>query len=385
MASINAGARVLLAGGGSAGHVNPLIAVASVLRERGIEVQALGTAQGLEKDLVPAAGLTLHTIKKVPAPRRPNKAALTFARDLRRTIHEVERLIKKNGIEAIVGFGGYVSAPAYLAARAKGIPVIIHEQNVRAGLANKLGARFAAVLALTFEQTALEAKKGVTEVTGLPLRASIAELASDRSSEAGRNERRVEAAQKLGIDPNKTTLLITGGSLGAKHLNDVMVSAAGSFGDDIQVLHLTGKGKREGVDEAVRASGFKGTWIAREYASDMENYLASADLVVARSGAGMVAELTALGLPAVYVPLPIGNGEQKLNASRQVEAGGALLFPDADFSEKIVADYVVPLLNSKERLASMAEKSAQLGITDAAKRVSDLVESVLAGVRGGLR
>lgn len=377
MTSVNAGARVLLAGGGSAGHVNPLLAVASVLRDRDIEVQALGTASGLEMDLVPQAGITLHTIKKVAAPRRPNKAALTFAPDLAKTVRDVERLIKSGGVEAVVGFGGYVSAPAYLAARAQGIPVVIHEQNARAGLANKLGARFAAALALTFSQTSLKARRGITEVTGLPLRPAIRQLAEDRASQEGRARRREQACAQLGLDPNKPTVLITGGSLGALHLNQVMVQAASAFGPDHQVLHLTGKGKSEGIADEVAASGFAGTWTLREYAMDMETYFAAADLVVGRAGAGMVAELTALGLPAVYVPLPIGNGEQKLNALEQVRKGGAMLFDDSDFSEKIVRSFVVPLLDSSQRLEDMAKESAKLGHVDAAYRMADLVESVL--------
>lgn len=377
MASVNAGARVLLAGGGSAGHVNPLLAVASVLRDREIEVQALGTASGLEKDLVPAADITLHTIKKVAAPRRPNKAALTFGPDLAKSVRDVERLIKSEAIEAVVGFGGYVSAPAYLAARARGIPVVIHEQNARAGLANKLGARFAPALALTFPQTRLKARRGITEVTGLPLRAPIEQLAKDRATPEGKVNRREQAAVLLGLDPAKPTMLITGGSLGAVHLNEVMVRTGAVFGADHQVLHLTGKGKSEGVAEAVAASGFAGKWIVREYAMDMETYFAAADLVIGRAGAGMVAELTALGLPAVYVPLPIGNGEQKLNALEHVRKGGAMLFDDADFSEKIVRSFVVPLLDSPKRLADMAHASAKLGHVDASYRVADLVESVL--------
>lgn len=385
MTSINEGARVLLAGGGSAGHVNPLLAVASALRERDINVEVLGTREGLEVDLVPAAGFHLNTIEKVPAPRRPNKAALTFLPSLRGTIRETERLIKRRGIEAVVGFGGYVAAPAYLAACAQGIPVIIHEQNVRPGLANKLGARFAAMVALTFEQTPLKAKHGKTVVTGLPLRGPIQALAEDRAKESTRVARREAAAKQLGIDPNRPTLLVTGGSLGAQHLNEVMVASANAFGADVQVLHLTGKGKSEGIAEAVAASGFEGTWMVCEYATDMETYLATADLVVARSGAGMVAELTALGLPAVYVPLPIGNGEQRLNALRHVESGGSLLFPNDAFSSKIVTNYVVPLLGSPERLQKMARKTAALGRIDATERVCDLIDSVLADIQGGIR
>ena len=213
MISRFAGARVLLAGGGSAGHVNPLLAVAAALKDRGIEAEALGTSQGLESDLVPEAGLKLNTIQKVPAPRRPNKAALRFLPDLRQTVKDVEKIIEEGGIEAVVGFGGYVSAPAYLAARNLGVPVAIHEQNARPGLANKLGARFADAVGVTFENTPLKARKGITETVGLPLRPQIQELARQRTTVESRVESREKAARALGLDPRNPIMLITGGSL----------------------------------------------------------------------------------------------------------------------------------------------------------------------------
>ncbi|MDO5729053.1 MAG: undecaprenyldiphospho-muramoylpentapeptide beta-N-acetylglucosaminyltransferase [Actinomycetaceae bacterium] len=374
---MSSGPRVLLAGGGSAGHVNPLLAVAAHLRDRGMRVEALGTDTGLETDLVPQAGLTLHTIAKVPAPRGLNATALTFVPKLKATVDDVERIIRTTGVEAIVGFGGYVSAPAYLAAKRHGIPFAIHEQNARPGLANRLGARWANIVGLTFEQTKLEAKRGITDVVGLPLRREIEELAVARRDPRAREDARREAARELGIDPTRPTLLITGGSLGAQRLNDVLSASAGCFGADIQVLHLTGKGKTDGVEKTVRTSGFSGTWKVFDYAHNMAAMLAAADLVVCRAGAGTVSELTALGMPAIYVPLPIGNGEQKLNAHAHVKSGGAMVFDNADFVEKIVQLYIAPLIASPHRLEKMSVASSQLGRIDAAARMAELTESLL--------
>lgn len=385
MTSIAAGARVLLAGGGSAGHVNPLLAVAAALENRGIKAEALGTEQGLEATLVPDAGLTLHTIEKVPAPRGVNKQALKFLPNLKNTIDAVEKILVDTGAEAVVGFGGYVSAPAYLAAKKLGLPIAIHEQNARPGLANKLGAKFADAVALTFEGTPLKARKGLTEVIGLPLRPAIQELAELRRKNQARIDRRDEAARALGLDPRHPIMLITGGSLGAQHLNEVLVGSAGAFEERHQIIHLTGKGKSEGIEDAVKQSGFAGKWIVREYATDMENLFAAADLVVSRAGAGMVAELTALGLPAVYVPLPIGNGEQKLNAAGQVRAGGALIFPDERFDEHVVRTHVAPLLDSGDRLAKMGRVSRRLGHVDASDRMADIVDSILAPKFGAVK
>lgn len=369
--------RILLAGGGSAGHVNPLLAVAANLRNRGIRVDALGTSVGLEIDLVPQAGLRLHTIEKVPAPRGLDKSTLAFPGRLKATVDEVEHLIRETGTEAVVGFGGYVSAPAYLAAKRTGIPFAIHEQNARPGLANRLGARWAGVVGLTFEQTKLRAKRGETQVVGLPLRQEIEQLAQARIDPQTREQTRRQAARELGIDPSRPTLLITGGSLGAQKLNEVMSASAADFETSVQVLHLTGKGKTEGVEKAVRATGFSGTWRVYDYAHNMATMLAASDLVVCRAGAGTVCELTALGLPAVYVPLPIGNGEQCLNASAHVQSGGAMLFDNADFSEKIVRLYVAPLVISSSRLEKMSRVSRSLGRIDAAARMAELTESLL--------
>ncbi|MDO5719978.1 MAG: undecaprenyldiphospho-muramoylpentapeptide beta-N-acetylglucosaminyltransferase [Actinomycetaceae bacterium] len=372
-----AGPKVLLAGGGSAGHVNPLLSVADTLQNRGFIPEALGTAEGLEAELVPAAGLALHTIDKVPAPRSVNSDIFRFVPRLKATIAEVEKIIRSSGSEIVVGFGGYVSAPAYLAAQRVGIPFAIHEQNVRPGLANRLGARAAKVVALTFENTKLRAKRGTTEVVGLPLRPEIERLARDRQDPKKRRQRRVAAARELGIDPKRPTVLLTGGSLGAQRLNDVMSQAAGHFDSRVQIIHLTGYGKADGIAQTVAHSGFTGSWKVVEYARNMEFFYAVADLVICRAGAGTVSELTALGMPAVYIPLPIGNGEQRLNAAAHVQSGGALLFDNSDLSDQIVRLWIAPLATATDRLSKMSRSSRRLGRIDAAARMGELIESLV--------
>ena len=212
--------KVVMAGGGTAGHVNPLLATAVQLRESGAEVVVLGTKSGLEADLVPAAGFPLIEIPRVPLPRRPSLAFFTlpgrFADAVKRCAQALE------GADVLVGFGGYVSTPAYIAAKRAGVPIVIHEQNARPGLANKVGARNAKVVALTFPSSPLKARNGNTVVTGLPLRAAIAELASRRADAEGAAQARREAAERLGVNPDAPTLLVTGGSLGALHVNESM-------------------------------------------------------------------------------------------------------------------------------------------------------------------
>lgn len=358
---------VVLAGGGTAGHVNPLLAVADELRRRhpDVAITVLGTAEGLEAELVPARGYPLVTVPRVPLPRRPTLDWFRLPGRLRRAV-AVAREATADA-QAVVGFGGYVSTPAYLAARRR-VPVVIHEQNARPGLANRLGARWAAAVAVTFPGTPL---RGAT-TTGLPLRPPVAALAAARQADAAAARR--AAAEALGLDPSATTLLVTGGSLGALSLNRALSAAAPDLvGAGVQVLHLTGAGKDEAVRDAV--GGLAGYHVLA-YLAEMQHALAIADLVVCRAGAGTVSELAALGIPAVYVPLPVGNGEQRLNAQPVVAAGGGLLVPDARLDAAWVRTELVPLLSDRSRLDAMAGAARSVGQVDGAARVVDLVERV---------
>lgn len=356
----------LLAGGGTAGHVNPLLAVADRLRERDPEalVLVLGTAEGLESRLVPARGYELLTIAKVPFPRRPNRAALTFPARFRRSIDDVRAIIADRGVDIVVGFGGYVSTPAYLAARRAGVPVAIHEANARPGLANRLGARSAAAVGVAFAGTSLPG----AQLVGMPLRREIESL--DRPA------LRVEAAAFFDLDPDRPTLLATGGSLGARRINRTVVDSARAVTDaGWQALHITGA-TSEVADPAV--PGYRMV----EYADRMDLALALADFAVSRAGAATVSELAALGIPAVYVPYPLGNGEQRFNAAEVVGAGGGILVDDAAFVPEWVTAKLAPLLGDRARVAAMAEAAASVGHRDGTDRMVALVDAALGGGAG---
>lgn len=382
--------RVLLAGGGTAGHINPLLATAAILRdpaaggEEDTEILVLGTAEGLERTLVPEAGYELAHVPRVPLPRRPSGDLLRLPQRLRSAIGAATEAIEAVGADVVVGFGGYVSTPAYLAARKAGVPVVIHEQNARPGLANRLGASWARAVALTFPSTRLTASKGRTEVTGLPLRPAIASLVQARSTEQGAHQARQEGAAALGLDPDRPTLLVTGGSLGAQHLNEVLAGALGELPADLQVLHLTGRDKDAPVRAALSAAIQAGApadlaerYHVLDYLSAMERAYACADGVLCRSGAGTVAELTALGLPALYVPLPIGNGEQRLNAADVVAAGGGRLVLDADLSGRDILDFTGLITDPRAR-REMARAAAATGVQDAAARMGALIRQCAA-------
>lgn len=355
----------LFAGGGTAGHVNPLLATADRLRERdpGATVLALGTAEGLESRLVPQRGYQLLEVPRLPFPRRPNADALRFPGRWRAAVDRVRALVREHGVDVVVGFGGYTSAPAYLAARREGLPIAIHEQNAKPGLANRLGARFTRFVGVTFDGTPLRGR-----TVGLPLRREIEHL--------DRGAARTHARELFGLDDRRPVLLVTGGSTGALRLNSsVSTSVAALLGSGWQVLHITGS--RSPVDDP-RLDGYR----ILEYCDRMDLAIAVADLAVSRAGAATVSELAAVGVPAVFIPYPVGNGEQELNARGAVQAGGALLVKDAAFTPDYVAVELPRLLRDPARIAFMAAAIATTGRRDGADRMVDLVlEARDAGAR----
>lgn len=361
MIPVSSPTSVLLAGGGSAGHVSPLLALADALvrRHPDVKVTALGTRVGLEARLVPARGLDLKYVPKVPLPRRPNADLLRLPLRLKAAVAAAGRAIDETGAEVVVGFGGYVSTPAYLAARKRRVPIVIHEQNARPGLANRLGSRWTPFVATTFSATRLPGARRI----GMPLRREITQLDRDSS--------RRGALDFFGLDPDRTTVLVTGGSLGAKRINDAFAASATALSRaGIQVLHVTGLDK----DFTPQLPEAGAPYVVVPYADRMELAYAAADLVVARAGANTVCELTAVGLPAVYVPLPIGNGEQRLNAADVVAAGGGLVVDDAAMTPEWVQTTLIPLAHDESRLRAMARAAAGLGERAADEALADLVD-----------
>ncbi|KFI55465.1 UDP-N-acetylglucosamine--N-acetylmuramyl-(pentapeptide) pyrophosphoryl-undecaprenol N-acetylglucosamine transferase [Bifidobacterium callitrichos] len=375
---------IVLAGGGTAGHVNPLLSVAAAIGrlEPDAKVSVIGTAVGLEKDLVPAAGFELDTIEKVPFPRRPNLYMLKFPGKWAAETRKVRTILEEREADVVAGFGGYASAPVYATAHRMGLPIVIHEQNARAGMANKLGSRWAEFIGTVYDGTGLKpASDGSIERVGLPLRPAIADLVT--KLETDRAAARAEAAAELGVDPNRPLVLVTGGSLGAVSLNRAVAAASADLLKVAQVVHLTGRGKSDEVRSLVDVNAGaehltglgaddagRGDYHVAEYLERIDLAFACADLVVCRSGAGTVAELTALGLPAVYVPLPIGNGEQRFNAQPVVEAHGGIMVADKDLTPTWVREEVTTLLDDPEQLHDMGAHAWQYGIRDAAETMA---------------
>ena len=359
---------VVLAGGGTGGHIEPMLALADALRRRSvggaeIRITCLGTARGMETRIVPARGYDLRLIPPVPLPRKPTLDLFRVPGRVWRAVAQTRALLDELDADVVVGFGGYVALPAYLAARRVKVPVVIHEQNALPGLANRVGARFAERVAVTAPGTPLH--KG--EHVGMPLRTAISSL--DRAGH------RAEARAEFGLDPDRPTLLVFGGSQGAATLNRAAVAAADALtAAGVQVLHARGP-KNTDVTVAPRPAG-SAPYVVVDYLERMDLAYAAADLALCRSGAVTVAELSAVGLPAAFVPLPIGNGEQRRNAMPVIEAGGGLLVEDGDLDATWIQSNLVPLLTDPAALAGYAEHAAAAGVADADERLADIVLDV---------
>nr|WP_308212062.1 MULTISPECIES: undecaprenyldiphospho-muramoylpentapeptide beta-N-acetylglucosaminyltransferase [Nocardia] len=366
---------VIVAGGGTAGHIEPAMAVADALRrlDPSIRITALGTQRGLETTLIPERGYPLELIPPVPLPRKLSGDLLRLPGRVRASVAKARAVIDAVEADVIVGFGGYVALPAYLAAggglrRRRRVPVVVHEANAKAGIANKIGARRAARVLAAVPDSGVHARgRGEAELVGIPVREAISTL--DRAG------LRARAREHFGLPADGPVLLVFGGSQGARRLNEAVSAAATQLtAAGISVLHAHGPKNTieiSGVDPDGPAK-----YVAVPYLSRMDLAYAAADAAVCRSGAMTVAEVSAVGLPAFYVPLPHGNGEQELNARPIVAKGGGRIVPDAELTPKYVIDEVIPLLTDPARLSSMAVAAAGAGHRDAADEVARIVVEV---------
>ena len=346
---------VVVAGGGTAGHIEPALAFADALRRLRPDavVTALGTEKGLDTRLIPPRGYPLELIPPVPLPRKPSGDLLRLPGKVFSAVSAVRDVLRKVDADVVVGFGGYVALPAYLAARGR-TPIGVHEANARAGLANKVGARFAALVAAAVPGSGLPD----AQVLGIPLRRSVTSL--DRAA------LRAAARERYGLPADGPVLLVFGGSQGARTLNTAVAAALpGLVEAGIAVLHAHGP---TGTAEPP-APGY----VPLPYIEDMHLAYAAADAVLCRAGAMTVAEVSAVGLPAVYVPLPHGNGEQALNAEPVVAAGGGALVADAELTGERVLAELVPLLGDPARLEATGKAARASGHADADERLARLV------------
>jgi UDP-N-acetylglucosamine--N-acetylmuramyl-(pentapeptide) pyrophosphoryl-undecaprenol N-acetylglucosamine transferase len=357
---------VVLAGGGTAGHIQPALAVADALRRMDprIPLTCLGTERGLETRLVPLRGYDLALIPPVPLPRKPSMELLSVPGRLAHAVRAAGDVLDRTRAQVVVGFGGYVATPAYLAARRRQVPIVVHDANVRAGLANRIGALFTRHVFTAHPGTKLPHATCV----GIPIRKEISGL--NRLALADK------AREHFGLRPDLPVLLVTGGSQGARSINLAVLDAADQIrAVGVQVLHLLGP--RSGLE--VHMPPFGPPYVTLPYVDRMDLAYAAADFALCRSGALTCAELTTVGLPAAYVPLPHGNGEQRLNALPIERAGGGIIVDDAALSPQWICEVLLPVMLDTPLVAGMSAAASRLGSRDTDDRLAYEVMNIIAG------
>jgi UDP-N-acetylglucosamine--N-acetylmuramyl-(pentapeptide) pyrophosphoryl-undecaprenol N-acetylglucosamine transferase len=357
---------IVFAGGGTAGHIQPALAVAALWQQnnRTDRIIFIGTQSGLETTLVPQAGFELKLITRVRVPRSLSPALLKVPTLLHQAIAESKQIL--TGADLLVGFGGYVCAPAYIAARSLHIPIVIHEANAKPGWANRLGARYTDALAV-----GTPAEKGAFSdalIAGLPLREDVSTILQKNANatDGQWSQLRESAKTFFGIDPAKKVILVFGGSQGSQAINSVIESArSGLKNSSIVILHSVGGAN------ALPASDDH--YKAFAYINDMAQAYLAADLVIARSGAITCSEVGALAKFALFIPLPVGNGEQSVNADHLVAAGRAITLEQKSFNSSWLIDNMDSMLTR----SSQQSDGVYVHDLDAAAKIVALAEHQL--------
>jgi len=369
---------VLLTGGGTAGHVLPAIATAQALQrvEPSLRVVFAGRANSIEERLVAAAGFEFEAVRAVALPRRAALQLLLVPGRLLAAVRQARALLRTHRVRVVVSFGGYVGLPLALAARGR-VPLLLHEQNARPGVANRRTARSARHVAVSFPSSA--------ERFPAPERCRfIGNPVQERLRGLDRVARRDAAGQRLGLDPERSTLLVFGGSQGARSINRAVAEAAEAWQEmDLQLLQLTGP---RGMDEALEAWRWAGVDPEAQesqvrlvaYLEDMSDAYAVADLVVCRAGATSIAELSVLGLPSILVPYPHATADhQRHNAAALVASGAAVAIDDDELDAATLTTVVRQLLADPIRRASMGRAARAWARPDAAEGMAALILEVI--------
>lgn len=356
--------RIVFAGGGTAGHVEPALAVARQWKKAhpDSELIFLGTSSGLEVRLVPEAGFALTLITKVRISRTLSPSLLAIPFSLIRSVAQVYRVLK--GTDLLVGFGGYVSGPAYIAARIRRVPIVIHEANARPGIANRLGALFTQHTAIAYPVSSGKLSQAL--LAGLPLRPDVE--SAFHNAESDWEKARSDAKVRIGFNAAKPLIFIFGGSQGSVAINSVIAGAKSQLGaDGYQILHSVGSSNQ--LPES------NNNYKAVSYISDMASAYLAADLIISRSGAVSCSEINTLGRYALFIPLPVGNGEQELNAISLVADSRAEIVKQRDFTTSWLTENISRLLNASQK-APVAGSRKDI---EASSKMVSLMEFAIAG------
>jgi UDP-N-acetylglucosamine--N-acetylmuramyl-(pentapeptide) pyrophosphoryl-undecaprenol N-acetylglucosamine transferase len=360
--------KILIAGGGTGGHLYPGIAVAAEAKKEGIEVLFVGTARGIETRVVPKEGFNLKLINAGRFKGMGASQKIKTLYSIPAGAAEAARVISAFGPDAVLGVGGYASFPAVLAAKIMGKPVILQEQNAVPGLANKFLGKIADRICLGFQAARSFFPERKCVLTGNPIRLGLLGI------------KREDALRALGLEQERITLLITGGSGGATKINKAAADALLGLTDmkyKLQFIHQTGERDYEETAAAYEKSGFASR--VMPYIYDMAQAYACADLVICRSGALTIAEVTALGKPAVLIPYPFAtDNHQEVNARELEDAGAAIVMLDREATGERIAGLVKGLFLNMESLLTMEERSKALGRPQAAAEVLKICKEAAA-------
>lgn len=367
------GMRVLLAGGGTGGHIYPAVTIARELQVQKPDCELLfvGTARGLEADIIPKEGFAFTTIDVQGFQRSLGWDTLKTIGRLLKSLVQCRRLLREFKPDVVIGTGGYVCGPVVLMASLLGIPTVIQEQNVIPGVTNRMLARFAKLVFLGYAEAANHFPKGTKFMAaGNPVRQEII------------NADRTLGMHALGLQPGKLTILVAGGSRGARAINEAMLQVYRDFAQnkDIQILHAAGSSEFEGLMQKASQMGIEwqlyGNIILKPYLYNMPEAMAAADLIIYRAGAIGLAEIAARGLPAILIPYPFAAANHQEYNARLVESkGAAMVITDKELTGERLSAEIRQLLSERGKLAKMAAASRDLGRPQAAQNI---VREILA-------
>lgn len=355
----------VLSGGGTAGHINPALALAEVLQEQGHEVRFAGTPKGVEARLVPAAGIPFEPFEASGFDRSRPLTLVTGVLTILKSAGAAKRWLREINADVVVGFGGYVSIPVAMAAQQLGIPVVVHEQNSVMGMANKKLSKKAFATCLTYGVAAQGTEARNPVVTGNPVRGSV--LSSTRQ----------EGRAMLGFPEDDVMLLVFGGSLGARHINQALCAMKDQLlaVPGLRIVHITGPKELESVEQSLNLTEQeKQRYLVMGYQDRMGETLAAADCIVSRAGATSLAEISARAIPAILVPFPFATADhQTTNAQAYVAAGCASMVADDQVESPEFAEQVLRLVKDAGLRESMRQAAQAQKTADAGKRLADVV------------
>jgi len=365
--------KIVLCGGGTGGHIFPSIAVAEELKKENCDLFYIGVKGRLEETIAEKNGIEFYGYDFSGFPRKIQKELFVWPFKLLGAVSKAKVYLKHFKPDLVFGTGGYSAAPVFIAAKRLGIPYIVHNLDVRLGLANKFCANGASMLTLGFDTNTEFTQKTKCIVTGNPVRKSFIEI---------QNKDKAQIYKEFNLSPDKKTIFVAGGSQGATAVNEAVLDIMKDLvlSNDIQILHQTGDITHEEFAKRLPAKVLETTnVIAKPFFENPESCYQIADLVIARSGAMTTTEITVMGKPAIFIPYPYAGNHQEANIKHLIEAGGALLFRQKGIRTKMLLNTILELLNNQQKLNEMSRITKSFAKPDAAKEIARLIFSTVNG------